>query len=211
MAFREFSVHTSGMSAADFGVKMQSRLCYEGGIIEGNGYSYKIDWDYINDVLEENEDFTQALIDEGFEVNFNTFEPFELYRKLTGVSIKELFNEWHQSDNVAEIFQDAYNILHEQADETREYLKNNDKINMTYTKHLQRDELFVHCSFEADADSVREVGDKLNEINSKYTNKLRSLDEQYYICNDPKFGITLFRVKLDPDIEGSEFYIMEDL
>lgn len=209
MAIKEYEVDTSGIYMDDFGDTMSMNTECEYGVIDDAHHFWNIDWDSVNESLEEDEDFKQALADEGFEVNFDKYEPAELYKKLTGKSIEDLFERFCDFEDIGMSFEDAYDILREQADEAREYLENNDKINITYMKKYYDDELVVRCEFEADESVVSEIKDKLEEIENVYTNKLQSIGEQYHYCDDPKFGIELFGVKLIPDLTANEFSVNE--
>lgn len=209
MAIKEYEVDTHGISMEDFGDSVSMNTDCEYGVIDDAHHFWNIDWEYVNSALEENEDFKQALADEGFEVNFDKYEPAELYRKLTGTSIEDLFERFCDFESIGMSFDDAYDILRNQADEAREYLENNDKINITYMQKYYDEELYVECEFEADESVVSEIKDKLDEIENKYTNKLQSIDEQYHYCDDPKFGIELFGVKMTPDLTANEFIVKE--
>lgn len=209
MTIKEYEVDTYGISADDFGDSISMNTNCEYGVIDDANHFWNIDWDYVNEALEENEDFKQALTDEGFEVNFDKYEPAELYRKLTGTSIDSLFESFCDFEDIGMSFEDAYSALRNQAEEAREYLENNDKIEVTYIQESYENELYVTCTFSAEESVAAEVKDKLKEIESIYTNKLQSIGEQYHYCNDPTFGIELFGVKMIPDLEANEFTIDE--
>lgn len=209
MAIREYEVETYGISADDFGDSISMNTNCEYGVIDDANHFWNIDWDYVNDALEENEDFKQALSDEGFEVNFDKYEPAELYRKLTGTSIESLFEEFCDFEAIGMSFEDAYNVLRNQAEEAREYLEGNDKIEVTYMQESYENELYVTCEFEAEESVAIEVKDKLKEIENVYTNKLQASGECHHYCDDPKFGIELFSVRVIPELEANEFFVNE--
>lgn len=209
MAIREYEVDTYGISADDFGDSISMNTNCEYGVIDDANHFWNIDWDYVNEALEENEDFKQALADEGFEVNFDKYEPAELYRKLTGTSIDSLFESFCDFEDIGMSFEDAYSALRNQAEEAREYLENNDKIEVTYMQEGYENELYVTCTFNTEESVAAEVKDKLKEIESIYTNKLQASGECHHYCDDPTFGIELFSVRIIPDLEANEFTIDE--
>lgn len=209
MATRNYEIVTYGTSTDDFDGDKLMNVDLQYGVVEDNHHFWDIDYEYVNNELANNIEFRKELNDTDFHTSFESSEPYELYAQLTGQSIEDLFIKFCDIEELGESFKDIYNVLREQADEVREYLENNEKIEIMYMEEDYEEELFISCQFTAEENVAAEVKDKLKEIENKYTNKFQSMDEKSYSHDDPAFGIKLFKINLKPDLTANEFEVKE--
>ena len=209
MTTKNYEIVTYGTSTADFDSDKLMNIDLQYGVLEDNHHYWDIDYEYVNNELENNVEFRKELNDTDFHTSFESSEPCELYSQLTGTSIEDLFMKFCDVEELGENFKDIYDVLREQADEAREYLENNDEIGITYLEEDYEEELFISCKFTAEENVANEVKDKLKEIENNYTKKLQSMDEKSYSYDDPAFGIKLFKINLKPDLTANEFEVNE--
>lgn len=205
MAIKKYNITVwgTGGDAFAFGDDVSQNVdALYGIIIDGRDRWWNIDWNYINDALEENEDFAQALQDEGFDTNFDKYEPAELYEKLTSQSIEDIFSDWCQFENIGEGFYDLHEIFKAEANEVREYLDANKDINTTRISDNEAD-AYIDRIIEIDESKAYEIKEKLEEIYKKYDSKVVSSDISYR-KEDPVFGIKLFAVKWSSSLGASD-------
>lgn len=206
---KQYKIKNTGIILKDFNYDVTLLLQAEYGIIIDLYSIWNADWKYINNALKENAKFKQTLIDNGFDTNFFKHKPIELYEKLTGESIEQLFKQYTNHANIGAYFSDIYNIVHAQAEEAREYLENNNSIDIINIQENDEEELCINCIIEASESVANEVQDKLNEIQNKYASKIQSMRGQHYCLTDPQFGIKLCSATIKPNAAANGFKLRE--
>lgn len=209
MTIKNYEIVTYGTSTADFDDDKLMNIDLQYGVLEDNHHYWDIDYEYVNNELENNVEFRKELDDTDFHTSFESSEPYELYAQLTGQSIEDLFIKFCDIEELGENFKEVYDVLREQADEVREYLENNDEIEITYLEEDYEEELFISCKFKAEENVAAEAKDRLKEIENEYTKKFQSMDEETYSYDDPEFGIKLFKITMKPDLTANEFEVKE--
>ena len=206
---KQYKIKNTGIILKDFNYDVTLLLQAEYGIIIDLYGIWNADWKYINNVLKENAKFKQTLIDNGFDTNFFKYKPAELYEKLTGESIEQLFKQYTNHANIGAYFSDVYNIVHAQVEEAREYLENNNNIDIINIQENDEEELCINCIIEASESVANKVQDKLNEIQNKYASKIQAMSGQHYCLIDPQFGIKLCSVTIRPNAAANGFKLYE--
>lgn len=207
---KQYKIKNTGIILKDFNCDVTLLLQAEYGIIIDDFYStWNADWKYINNALKENAKFKQALIDNEFDTNFFKHKPAELYEKLTGESIEQLFKQYINYTNIGSYFSDVYNIVYAQAEEAREYLENNNNIDVVNIQESDEEELCINCIIKASESVANEVQDKLNEIQNKYASKIQSMSGQHYCLIDPHFDVKLCNVTIKPNAAANGFKLHE--
>lgn len=129
----------------------------------------------------------------------------ELDEQSTDKSIEILFEQYYCLEELGTASKEVYDILYRQSNETKEYLANDEMIEITYMEEDYEEELFTSHKFKPEENVANEVKDKIKEIENEFTRRLRSMGKEFHYIVEPTFRIRLFRITMRPDLTANEF------
>lgn len=154
--------------------------------------NWKIDWDYIDDILLETDEFITNAKEAGFNITQIRHSPSEVYQKITNSHIGSKASEvFFRGDAINEILEPFLNALTEQINDLDKYITNNENINILECDVSTRR---PHCYYIIEFDDsllnevkkVIEDGNKKAEAANNQT-IIHVYNEKYY--NLPFFGV----------------------
>lgn len=155
--------------------------------------NWKIDWDYIDNILLETDAFVADAKEAGFTITQIRHSPSEIYQTITNSRIGRVASEtFFQGDAINEILEPYLNILAEQINDLDKYITNNENINvLEHDVSMRRP--YCHYIVEFDDSLLNEVKKVIEDGNKK----AEAANNQTIVCmyNEKYYNLPFFGVE----------------